>query len=56
MENISAAAIGGQSWSKESLFGVMIEALFQQGLLSEQQRAEVRVMLRANNMENQREE
>lgn len=56
MENIAAAAIDGRSWPKESLFGVMIEALFQQGLLTEQQRAEVRVMLRADNMENQREE
>ena len=56
MEYISAAAIGGQSWPMESLFGVIIEVPLQQGLLSEQQRAEVCVMLCANNMENQWEE
>ena len=43
-------------WLQDNLYDVMIEALFQQGLLSEQQCADVRVILHIGNMENQREE
>lgn len=54
MENDPAAVVAGLRWSRESLCGVLVEALFQQGLLTEAQRAEVRAVLSIDGAEGER--